>query len=589
MPERTEARRLPSRRVTLAWSGLRGAAGPAILACVLAALIWRLPLGIDLSDESYYAIFIDDWLKGGIASSSLTTVHQTALLWAYPPMLAFQALTGSADGLVLALRCLFLAGSIAMALAWLAFLRRVQAPFFAWAGAAFALAFVPFGLPSVSYNTLGMQGLGVALAALGCAFLRLHEVGEPRRAAGWAVLSAGGWAVAVTAYPSLVVPLGVCLLLLATLRDLGPPVPRLAGTPLRGRVPVAVLGYAALVAAGQILAWAAIAWALTPQKLLDSLAYLAAINDVGGWGRKLDFSLGLLRTYETFAIACIGAIIVGLLRIRLGAGVTALLTAGLVGFLFTAPYALFCRSHDVVTVLALTGFGLLARLGPGSAPHDRALALVWTVSFAAGLTTLASAFNSLFNFPVGAAAAAVAALGALRPVGAPSAAASGLAHAAGIGGVLATSLLFFYGDLPNAPLPSERVREGAFAGLLGQPEQVSTIRWMRDDIAPLVGPDGRIAFVGRIYGLILATAARPQMLAVFPLDETMNPRGLAISRRFFERANHRPSLVVTHADEYIRPLNPFGPNFGDWYERILSEDGAMGSFEVFRRRPEPGG
>src|SRR4051794_20760660 len=60
------------------------AVGAAVFALLLILLIVRLTQGVDLSDESYYAIFIDDWLKGGIATSTLLSIHQTAALIVYP-------------------------------------------------------------------------------------------------------------------------------------------------------------------------------------------------------------------------------------------------------------------------------------------------------------------------------------------------------------------------------------------------------------------------------------------------------------------------------------------------------------------------
>jgi hypothetical protein len=51
---------------------------------ILLTLAWRLRQVADFSDESYYAIFIDDWLKAGIHSSALLMLHQTAALVVYP-------------------------------------------------------------------------------------------------------------------------------------------------------------------------------------------------------------------------------------------------------------------------------------------------------------------------------------------------------------------------------------------------------------------------------------------------------------------------------------------------------------------------
>lgn len=556
--------------------------GGSLFCLIALALLWRLPMGIDLSDEAYYAIFVDDWLKGGIRTSTLTTVHQTALLPAFAILRIRAELFGNSDGLVLSLRWIYLIFSIVSAVAWLSLFIRLSNSFYAWLCAAFALAFIPFGLPSVSYNTLGIQGLTIALSGLG------HTLLDRRPLGLGANISAAGWAIATTAYPSLFLPLGVCWVLVSSMYGV--------------RFGVR---YGAVVLAFQLIGWPLVAVALAPDHLLRSVNYLAAINDVGGWERKLDYSLQLLRGSPTFVGVCLGAIVVGLLRTVLGPALTGLLIAALVAWLFSAPYVLFCRSHDVVTVVALTGIGLVFGLRNRAPDRHRVIALLWLVSFAAGLTTMASAYNSVLNFPVGAAAAA-----AISLIGLASAPAS-LWPAKTVGrriatklnirsrwlvfagrstalivsmvGVLVTSLFHYYGDYPNVSPSRTLVSSGAYAGLRGQPEQVETIRWMQDTVSPLIGTDMRIAFVGRIYGLILATPARPSMLAVFPLSDTMNPRGLALSQAFFEEPAHRPSIVVTHEDCYYKPFNPIGPKFADWYQEILNKEFPLGSFTVYRR------
>ncbi|WP_453956208.1 hypothetical protein [Amorphus suaedae] len=529
---------------------------------IVVALAWRLPLGIDLSDEAYYVLFVDDWLKGGFATSTLTTIHQTALLAAYLPLRISTWIVGSTDGLVIQLRILFLVGSIVTALVWLRFLLQIIPPLQAWLGAAFFLSFIPFGLPSVSYNTLGSQGLGIALAALGLDLVR------ERLSGWWGFVSAVGWGVATTAYPSLLLPLVACLLLLWLTR-----------CPKRD-----LLAYVCLTGAVQIVGWALVAYALSPGKVVDSFAYLAAINDVGGLGRKLDFALTVLGGHPIFVAVCCLAAAVGLLRERLGTPLASLAITALLAGLFAGPTALYCRSHDVVTVLALAGLGLALKLPRATQVSDRAIGLIYVTSLFAGAITMVSAFNGIYNFTIGAVAAAIMSTYTVTRSTSRFSWPATLCGAGAVAAVLATSLTFYYGTPPGTGLPDVRVHTGAFAGLRGQSDQVEAIRWMENEVTPQIGADGRIAFVGRLYGLILATPARPQMMAVFPLDTTMNPKGLAISGAFFDPPDHRPSLVVIQSDQYITPLNPFGPRFGQWYDLIEVSDQPLGHFEIYRRK-----
>ena len=121
--------------------------GIAFFVLLVVLLGFRITQGADFSDESYYAIFIDDWLKGGIATSTFRAIHQTAALIVYPVALVYARLTGSSDGLFLFLRVLFLIGAAVSALFWVVLLKQLGHRLLAWAGGILVLSFVPFGLP----------------------------------------------------------------------------------------------------------------------------------------------------------------------------------------------------------------------------------------------------------------------------------------------------------------------------------------------------------------------------------------------------------------------------------------------------------
>ncbi|UHS58229.1 MULTISPECIES: hypothetical protein [Agrobacterium] len=535
--------------------------GGLIFLAVLALLIWRLPLGIDFSDEAYYAIFIDDWLKGGIGSSTLTTIHQTAQLLPYA-ILRILGIEKTPDGMILWMRVMYLVASTTAALVLLRLLVRICKPVSAWCCAAVALSFIPFGLPAVSYNTIGLQGLIVALSALGIA------LSDKRLYRSWAVVSAVGWAISVTAYPSLGLTLAACVAILGVMEGLKK----------------FAFYYVAVLIVVQASAWVAVINALSFERLLDSVAYLAAINDVDGWSRKIDYSFGLLASHRTFTIACTLSIVLGVFRQHLGVHLTSVGIAILVVILFKGHVALFCRSHDVVTVVSLTGIGLVTRMRRACfLPTDRVLGLIWLTGMAAGLTTMASAYHSILNFPVGAAIAAVASLAGLSPKNKPMIKSAVAAQAVVIIALLNTSLFYYYGSPPNAPMLASKISGGAFAGLRGTQFQAEALTWVQNDVAPLAGDDRSIAFVGWNYGLILATPLRPQMLAVPPL---MNSTGLAINHDFFAKQQNRPSLVIIQEDVGYRPLNPLGPRFADWYEQISSKQWPPSTFTVYRRKPE---
>ena len=464
-------------------------------------------------------------------------LHQTAALIVYPAVLAYSALNGSTDGLFLFLRVLFLIGSVVSAAVWILFLLRIHHRIAAWAGGALVLAFIPFGLPAPSYNTLGLQALTCALAFFGCAAL---DVPKSRRQVCALLASVSAWAVATVAYPPLVIPFAfLCVLGLLDQR----------------RFPQQKL-YLAVASTAICVAWAIVVAALSFQRLHDSAIYHASISDAGGLGRKVTFAVDLLRANPLFAILCVAALAIGVVRQRLGPHLTALASASVIAGLFLSGPVLFARSHDAITLATLTGVGLLLGFRRDADPEDRAIALVYATSVVAALTTSVTAYNSIFNFCIGAVPAAALAL-----VGRPSSGRSGwigaLPAASAIAAVLSTSLLFYYGELPDRAA-RERIHDGFFAGIAAHPDDINLLRLMRDNVNPiLVELGGTAAVLGRLPGIILASPARLKMPFAFPLVPTTSEEGLAKTRSFYAHLQIGPRVVLVYRDPYFEPINPF--------------------------------
>src|SRR5580700_11696940 len=84
------------------WFGLMG-----LSVIVLALLAYRMTIGVDLSDESCYATFLDGWLKDGLGHSENLVVHQSAGLLLLPAARLYTWFAGSERGLMLFLRFIF--------------------------------------------------------------------------------------------------------------------------------------------------------------------------------------------------------------------------------------------------------------------------------------------------------------------------------------------------------------------------------------------------------------------------------------------------------------------------------------------------
>ncbi len=544
----------------------RDIAGALIFVLIMALIGWRLTKGVDLSDEAYYAIFLDDWLKGGIQTSSFLTLHQTAALIVYPFALLYAKIIGSTDGMFLFLRVLFLAGSAASAIIWVLFLKRLGHRGYAWVGGILVVAFVPFGLPAPSYNTLGGQALTIALATFGCA--ALADAGSRNRLR-WLIASACAWSGATVSYPSLIVPLGFLCAAGLLYRNRGFPKPYL---------------FIGITIAALCLTWAGTVLSLSFGRLYDSIIYLSAINDVGGVSRKIAFALETLRAKPLFALLCAVAVLVGLLRQRLGPSVTQIATAAVLAGLFLTSPSLYVRSHDVVTLAALTGLGLLSGLRASANQSDRVIALVYATSLTAALTYCFTANNSVFNFCIGALPAAILAI-----VGSPwikpfkwSGAVQALVAVCGL---LGTSLFFLYGELPGqSPPVRERLHEGFFAGLAVHPYDAELLRLTRQHIAPLTESGQTIAVFSRSPGIALDLNTRLAMSSAFPLMPAIPRKGIEMTHDFYARLEKRPAFVVIYEDPYFPLINPMQPSFEEWYEPLMEFKTMYGRLAVFKTR-----
>ncbi len=544
----------------------RDIAGALVFALLIALVSWRLTRGVDLSDEAYYAIFLDDWLKGGIRTSAFLALHQTAALIVYPFALLYAKIIGSTNGLFLFLRVLYLAGAVASAIIWILFLRRLGHRAYAWVGGILVVAFVPFGLPAPSYNTLGQQALAIALASFGCA--ALADAGS-RKQVRWLVASACAWSGATVSYPSLIVPLSLLCAMGLLYRNRG--------------FPRAYL-FIGITVMALCLAWVATVLSLSFGRLYESVVYLSAINDVGGFSRKLAFTLEVLRAKPFFAALCALAVLVGLLRQHLGPLVTQSATAAIIAGLFLTTPSLYARSHDAVTLAALTGLGLLSGLQFNASQADRVIALVYATSVTAALTYCFTANNSVFNFCIGALPAAVLAI-----VGSPwlkPAKWTGAAQAAAVAcAILPTSLFFLYGELPGQTPPArERLHDGFFAGLAVHPYDAELLRLTRQHIAPLVERGQTIAVFSRSPGIALDLPARLAMSSAFPLMPAIPRKGIEMTHDFYARLEKRPTFVVIYEDPYFPLINPLQPRFDEWYEPLMEFKTMYGRLAVFKAR-----
>lgn len=124
-----------------------------IFYAALLLLCVRILFGIDIDDEGQYASQIDAILRFGGPFSKDLFLQQIAAFPILLPVKLYQTFLGN-DGIYLFLRILFVSLTLVCARAYFLFARSLYNLNFAWIAAASAVCFVPFSIPSWSYNTV---------------------------------------------------------------------------------------------------------------------------------------------------------------------------------------------------------------------------------------------------------------------------------------------------------------------------------------------------------------------------------------------------------------------------------------------------
>ncbi len=569
---------------------LRASDLPLALLAVLVAggLLYQVSIGVDLSDEAYYATFVDAWLKSGIGGSTILILHQTAALLVYPFVRLFHALTGGEAGLMPFLRALYLLLPIGAAAAVYAFVAGLQGRRAALLVALYILSFVPFSLPAPSYNTIGMSGVAAGAMLTGL-FLRAPALPDPPRI-GIGLLAALAWTTAAVAYPTLVAIAPTLLLGGVLLLD---------GEGMRKRI----LLLALLCFAGHLLGLALLLAAFGPGGLVEMLRFTGgALGDYAEPAGKWSRTAGLFRLHPAFAASCAAAAGLGVWMGALGrarrghAAACLLLLAVLLPASRAWGAALFVHAHDLV--LLLTVFGLFAVIvppAPATVPPPRLVRLIGGVGLLGGLATMASATNGLYNYPIGGLLAAVVALA----FGVPAemlrrSALVRAAHGALVAGAVltngATSFAFIYGEVRN-PLaaPAVRVASGPFAGLLTTVDQARYIEAVTGLLAQHETANGRVTMLGRLPGLYLLTGMAPSTLSTWNFSQHTGalPRLEALTDAFFAEPPHVPDLLGVDRDPWTRPPTPAEERLLSRYVPVGSVAVGDRSFVLHRRAASP--
>jgi hypothetical protein len=451
---------------------------------VLGLTYWRLWYGVDFTDESFYVAVPYRLVQGARPFVDETAVAQQLVgILLYPLLRVYTALAGR-TGIVLFLRHLQFLFSLGVAAAIAASLRPVLATRHAVLVGLAAVAFVPFGIHGLSYDTLGE-----CLFTAGC-FLGFASLREPGRR-GFRVLGGLCHGLAVFVYPTLLFAVAVCYavrLLLA-----------------RGAARRATLVYDLPAIVPPLAGLGALVLAVGPHRVLDDYRASRTASVRHADLHKLAGLAGhewhTLRTWY-LVLAALGVIGLTWRRRRSIARVALLLLPLLV--LPPAPHSYTASLEYVAHLgwLALPLF-LLVRTQPGA---TELLAACWLPALVAGITTGYTSSNGGVNVAIGAFPAALVAVVFLVWALGDS---SGLAAAP----ALATLALLLWFQVPvyrDGPLSTlgARIGHGPYAGLVTTAAKRAFLDRLGRDLAG-VGSPCRILFFDDFPAGYLLTAARP--------------------------------------------------------------------------------
>lgn len=539
---------LPTQSTSIRNSSLSLPVAAIVISVML--LTFRMTIGVDLSDESYYATFVDGWLKTGVAGSDDLMVHQTAALWVYPWAVVYRILSGGVDGLVLALRLNYLAFATAASVCLFCAVSAYRGRLAATIAAVFALWFIPFSLPAPSYNTIGMWATLAALALFTLPFTRASTNASPHLPLSlW--LSAAWWVVGIVAYPTLV---AVAVAMIAA-------APCVLRKSAERRL---ILRYTAACAGLGALTAVVLCFVLQPAHVWQMLRFTNSVNAVSsGIGRKLDTVLTLFSSNSRVTLACATAIVVAAIdflcrpesTIRRVADAIAAVPIILV---VTAPTAMMSfYSHDLVLLLAIAGSGALRGCFDRNAPaSERVFGLVYGAALLAGVVTSTTSYNGLYNFPIGGFAAACIAVARWAPRAAPldSGASRGRAAGIAVGGLITaltacgamtwTAFSSYYREpgltyAHSVPMPS-----GVYAGLRGDAEKASYALHMTQALATLSGCGDKISVLRGEAGIYLLSPFKPETVSTWGPVTAQGQVATDMIDAFYRSPAHAPDIIV---------------------------------------------
>jgi hypothetical protein len=513
------------------------------------------------------------------------SAHQSFGLLLQPAVRLYAIFTPDFAGVMLYLRCLYGAMSLVTAfVAWTLFRRLLPA------GAAFAVAllpvaFIPFGLPAPSYNTVAMLCAISSLCLYAGHLVRLWATreGEESVSRSWpgspVVPVAGAiCALGVVAYPTTLLPAVAFFPIAAFLAPSWK-----AARPLLSLLFFGVV----FLSLGAALVLGVFGY----QKIAEILAFDRALSIHPGWRHQARLAWNQFSQHPAFPVYCVlgaAVVLVGRVFSRPGvrvAGVAVLLA--LVAGVLRLPGPSFCiASHDLVFFLAVIGLPLLLdlRLRSALSPARRVLLILYGTGMVGGLVTALPAHHAMFNFPVGGSLAALAVVGYLMldPLPGHAGEVGRLALPLGsVGALAACSFLTVYGHCGKLSELDSVVPSGPFAGLRTTPSRVTQLEQSREQLQVWEGRCRTVLVASPFTGLYLLTSLKP--LTPCSYFQSFRPPAWRWLEARADEPTDLPELIVEMPEPGVVP-HPLRANVLAAHYRAVDSPGPT---RMFLRRDLP--
>ena len=556
---------------------------------VLALTALYLRLGVSFTDEPFNIAMPLRFALGDRPFVDELNLVQTVGVYLEPVARAFLWLRGGTDGIVLYWRALHLLLGLLVGSAVFVVLRR----FFTWPvvllAALLPAFYVPWGMATLSYVTIGYLFLTLALyAALGSTFLSGRQAVLALGASGCAL------GISVAAYPTMVLP-AVALMVALVWHT------RSRGLSLVSSIVPYVLGGVLGLLPGL---WT---WAIAGIPNLTRSLHLAT-----SLGSQASGAAKLVTIGEQIFSVVVRApfFLVPLVALAFGRSLTkstrgkAVMLASIVLLPLTL-WGLKAPEWTVRASLMLVFWGIGALLLSYSyGPRSEMRVLRLFVIFPSIVAAFAFAYSSnsgFFSAGSGMLPAAIAMIvlsgqltsdlvGDLFPRRVfPNLA--GLAVVLLFLGVLGlsqwASTLDSFQQVGFRSSPFVAVHGGPWNGLLASPESAALAARLQRDYDNLARPGDGVLFADCFTAGYLLSARRPVTAGVYMLSPVQVPQWLPVTEeipRYYERTGKRPTLVFL--------MNYLGQTYPEWHPiaRFLAEENYRvvfrnGDYVVYRLGP----